>query len=278
MLNYGERDMYLPDVLRSECIRPGFALATKAAALREVAKLAKASFILNDISEEVVLQGLLGREELGSTGFGDGIAIPHCRLEGVKEFVVGFLTVPNGVDFDALDEEKSTILVFIIAPADESKEHVRVLSAVSQVLNIPGVVDELVAATTVEAARESFVRHVKDDVETKGHDSRNQLTLFIQEEDLFQPLLNVFASINTCSFVVVESQNATSYFASVPLFAGFWSDSHVGFSRIIVGAIEKGMTNEIIRQIERVTGCLDERDDVMLLVQNVFYASGALGE
>ena len=84
--------------------------------------------------------------------------------------------------------------------------------------------------------------------------------------------------IAVCSFVVIESQNAGSYLANVPLFAGFWSDSNVGFSRIIVGSIETKMTNEMIRQIERVTGALDERTDLMLLVQNVFFAAGSLGD
>jgi len=124
--------MKLADVLHKECIVVNAELSDKAEALRQVAGLAKKSNVLENVSEQEILVGLQGRESLGSTGVGKGIAIPHCRLKNVKDFVVGVVTVPSGVDFDALDAEKVRLIVFIIAPEVVSAKHVRLLSVISQ--------------------------------------------------------------------------------------------------------------------------------------------------
>jgi len=109
------------DLLRPECIKPGIEFPDKNAAIREIAILARKSLPLRDIDEEKIFQGLQQREKIGSTGFGNGIAIPHCRLDAVRDFVVGILTVPNGVDFEAMDGQKVHVIVFIVAPARESE-------------------------------------------------------------------------------------------------------------------------------------------------------------
>ena len=78
--------MKLVNVLREECIVAGAVLSDKASALKAVAEASEKCDLLKAISAETILKGLEHREELGTTGFGKGIAIPHCRLEGVREF------------------------------------------------------------------------------------------------------------------------------------------------------------------------------------------------
>ncbi|HHH75600.1 MAG TPA: hypothetical protein ENL03_01080, partial [Phycisphaerae bacterium] len=95
--------MTLFTALSAECIEAGASLSDKPSALRLVAKLAKASPASEGVSEAEIFAGLEQRESLGSTGFGGGIAIPHCRLDGVADFVVGLVSIPDGVDFDAMD-------------------------------------------------------------------------------------------------------------------------------------------------------------------------------
>ncbi len=268
--------MNLTGLLEVCCIAAGQSYANKDTALREIARIAKKNPILADVSEDEICQGLIDREELGSTGFGDGIAIPHCRLDNVPSFVVGLVTVPDGIAFDALDEEPVHLMVFIIGPTGGSKEHIRILSTVSQTLNIPGAKDEIIREPTAEAVLESFLRHVEDDVDVHDHESRNLFHLVVQNEEMFEPLVQAFASAESCSVTVVESQNAGTYLANLPLFAGFWGDGHVKFSKIILATVEKQMTNEMIRRIEQITGNLDDRTDIMLMVQPIFYASGTL--
>ncbi len=270
--------MKLAEIMRVECLAAHQEIPDKESALRAVARLAKNHPALEGVSEDEVYGGLAGREELGSTGFGDGIAIPHCRLEKVNDFAVGLITVPAGVDFEALDGEKVHLLVFIVGPAGESHDYIRVLSAISHTLGIPGAVAEIVAEPTPEAALESFLRHVQDEVDTHDHGSKNLFHLFIQNEELFQDLLQLFTGVESSGVMVIEAQNAAAYLTKLPLFTGLLSDKHLGFSRIIVAAVERKLSNEMIRQIERVTGKLDTREDIMLTVQQVFYTAGALGD
>ena len=79
--------MNLFDMLRPECILLDAKLGNKQEALGEIARLSKKSDILKNVGEEDILESLKQREELGSTGFGEGIAIPHCRLDTASDFV-----------------------------------------------------------------------------------------------------------------------------------------------------------------------------------------------
>lgn len=266
--------MNLVDVLRGECIQPNLPAAGKDEALAAIAGLAKKSPILAPVSEEALLEALKTREEMGSTAFGEGVAIPHCRLSGIDDFVVGVATSQEGVPFDAIDGKPVRLFVFIIAPERESNEHIRLLSAISQVLRIPGAMGEIQSATTPEAIQESFLRHTRDEVETKDHAGRNLVHLFVQNEEAFQDLLEIFASMDTCSVMVVEAEQSGTYLAKMPLFAGFWSDAERGFNRIIVAVVDKKLTNDTLRRIEAVVGSLDESREILVTVQEVFYAAG----
>jgi len=268
--------MNLFDMLRPECILLDAKLGNKQEALGEIARLSKKSDILKNVGEEDILESLKQREELGSTGFGEGIAIPHCRLDTASDFVVGIITVPSGVEFNAVDAKPVKLLVFIIAPARETNEHLRVLSAISHILRIPGSLDEFLAAESPQALWESFLRYARDSVDTREHSNKHLIHLFVQEENLFRKLLDAFADSQAISVTVIESKNTREYLSKMPLFAGLWSDSHVGFSRIIAAVAHKTMTNEIIRRIENVTGCLDDCKTVMVTIQEIFYAAGSL--
>ncbi len=268
--------MKLIDVLRKECVCVNAACHSKADLLQEVAKAAKASTILNEISEQVVLDGLTKRESLGSTGFGDGIAIPHCRLAGVSDFVIGIVTFPDGVEFDALDGKPVNLVIFIIAPEIESDKHVRLLSAISQTLMAPGIRKEMLAQKDPEGLYESFLRHTVSDINSTEQKGWSLIHAFVQDESKFKDVLQVLAGVESSSLVVMDAENTGAYLAKMPLFAGFWTDDNTKFCRIIVAVVEEGLTNETIRRIETITGDLAACDNAMVTVQPISYAAGSL--
>ncbi|MFH1689175.1 MAG: PTS sugar transporter subunit IIA [Candidatus Eisenbacteria bacterium] len=268
--------MNVLEVVRRECAAAGHAPSDKSAVLREVAELAAASPALAALSADEIERGLREREEIGTTGFGKGIAIPHCRLDGAAEFVVGIVSVPDGVGFDALDGEKVRLLVFIIGPAQESSDHIRVLSNISRVLSSSDTVDEMVAATSDEVLYESLVRHLRDEPRAAEGDRKSLFQVFVQDEDLFREILEILGATEPRFTAVLEAENANTYLAKVPLFAGLWSDSSRTFSRVIVSLVRKRMTNEIVRRIESVTGPLSKSDRVMVVVQDTFFSGGSL--
>jgi len=268
--------MKLIDVLKKECVVAGAQFNDKSEALREIVHLAKKSPILKDVPDEEILAGLKERESLGSTGFGKGIAIPHCRLKSTADFVAGLITIPSGVDFEALDGEKVKLIIFIIAPEEKSNEHLKLLSAISQTLLIPGAVKEILAESTSEAVCESFLRHTHADIDTKKQTTKVMFNVFIQDENIFRDILEKLTGIETGSLVVANTENAAAYLAKVPLFADFWRDKPSRFSKIITIIIDKGLSNETIRRIESITGNLNECTGVMVIAQDISYTAGSL--
>ena len=268
--------MKLVDVLRQECIVANVELRDKASAMRQIVQVAKNSPVLKDVEQKDILRGLEQREALGSTGFGKGIAIPHCRLNTVTDFVVGIITVPSGVDFEALDNEKVNLFIFIIAPEAKSNEHLKLLSAISQTLLIPGVIKEILAESTSEAVCESFLRHTHAEIDTKKQTTMCQFNVFVQDENIFRDILEKLAGIETSSLVVANTENVAAYLTKVPLFADFWRDNPSSFSKVIMAIIDKGLSNETIRRIESVTGDLNKCTGVVVTIYDICYAAGSL--
>ena len=268
--------MNVLDVVRRECTAARRAPADKAAVLTEVARLAAASSALSGVAVDEIEKGLREREEIGTTGFGKGIAIPHCRLEGAAEFAVGVVSVPDGVDFDSLDGEKVRLFVFIVGPAQESSDHIRVLSSISRVLSNGDAVTEMAAASSDEALYESFVRHLRDDPRPAKGEHKSLFQVFVQDEELFREILEIFGATEPRFTAVLEAENASTYLSKVPLFAGLWNDSQRTFSRVIVSLVRKRMTNEIVRRIESITGPLAKSDRVLVVVQDTFFSGGSL--
>ena len=268
--------MNLFDALRPECVAARLSPGNKQEALQEIVRIARRCPLLDHVSADDLLHALIDREKLGSTGFGKGIAIPHCRMDVVREFVIGLASIPAGVPFDALDGEDVTLMAFIIAPAMESNVHVRLLSGISQVLMIPGSADEMVRAPADEALVESFLRHVRDKVDTSEENDYCLLHVFVQNEGFFKDIVRVFGATQTSSAVILDAENSSAYLYRMPMFAGFWSDNPRSFSRLIVALVAKPMANETIRQIEEVTGSLKSCQGVLVTVQDLHFCAGSL--
>ena len=268
--------MKLSEVLRPECIAAGLEVADKEGALREVAQLAKRCSLLETVDAETLVKGLKDRENLGSTGFGNGIAIPHCRLEGVPDFVVGAMTVPSGVGFDASDGQDIRIIAFIVGPSGEAAPHLRILSALSLALSAPGVRERMIAARTPQDLLECLVPGASEDIDLKRYAKKRLFYVVVQEESLFERILGAFESLDSASITVLDGNNAGEYLAKVPLFAGLFSNGYAGFNRLIMAVVGKEMTNEAVRRIESVTGHLEHCENVLVTVQDVFYAAGTL--
>jgi mannitol/fructose-specific phosphotransferase system IIA component (Ntr-type) len=81
---------------------------------------------------EQLFQKLWEREQLGSTGIGGGVAIPHCKLAGLAAGVVAVGTVPEGIDFGAVDGRPVYLFFLVISPASAPGEHLQVLAAISR--------------------------------------------------------------------------------------------------------------------------------------------------
>lgn len=85
-----------------------------------------------ELSPNTVVKELNAREKLGSTGLGGGIAIPHTRLEGLTTPCGCLITLADGIDFDAPDEQKVDIVFALLVPSEACDEHLQILAALAK--------------------------------------------------------------------------------------------------------------------------------------------------
>ncbi len=140
--------MKIRDLLAVESIELNGAASNKQDALDKMVNLMAKSGKINDV--ETYRKGVYAREEEGSTGIGEGIAIPHCKSNAVSRPGLAAMVVKNGVDFDALDGEKVTLIFLIAAPNTEDNVHLDVLSKLSVLLMDEQFTNGLKNAKTVE--------------------------------------------------------------------------------------------------------------------------------
>jgi len=84
--------------------------------------------------KKILLKSVLEREKLGSTGIGGGVAIPHAKTEAVKNFVLAFGRKNEGVDFGALDGEKTYLFFVFASPKNEVENHLKILAEISRLV------------------------------------------------------------------------------------------------------------------------------------------------
>ncbi len=97
-------------------------------------------------SVEELLQVLLDREKLGSTGIGEGIAIPHGRLKKIKKFFISFGRSVKGVDFDSIDRKPSQLFFLVMAPENSAVDNLKLLSRIVTLLKEPSFKKRLMEA------------------------------------------------------------------------------------------------------------------------------------
>ncbi|MEE9122352.1 MAG: PTS sugar transporter subunit IIA [Syntrophobacteria bacterium] len=140
--------MKMLDILDRECIIPELSSRTKKEVLEELA-----GALLNckaDLDKEALVEVLLEREQLGSTGIGDGIAIPHGKVPDLDELIVSFGRSTPGVAFDSMDGRPTHLFFLLIAPENSAGVHLRALAKISRLLKSAHFRQRLLEAGTEE--------------------------------------------------------------------------------------------------------------------------------
>ncbi|RBO82548.1 PTS sugar transporter subunit IIA [Marinomonas aquiplantarum] len=105
---------------------------------------------------EAVYDALLGREKLGSTGIGNGIAIPHCRLESANHTAIVVMSLQTPIDFDSIDKQPVDLIFALIVPPNECDLHLSTLAQIAELAQSPEALSKLRAAETNEDLYTSF--------------------------------------------------------------------------------------------------------------------------
>ncbi len=148
----------LTDLLRGDLILPDLQARDKAGVVRELAAQVHAVGRVRDADE--LVRVLMEREAMGSTGIGDGVAIPHGKLHALGEVVLAFGRSHRGIDYQSLDDKPAHLFFLLVTPEDSPGEHLKMLARVSRILKNPVLREQL---RTVPDGRELYRLILEED-------------------------------------------------------------------------------------------------------------------
>ncbi|MEO1550039.1 MAG: PTS sugar transporter subunit IIA [Pseudomonadota bacterium] len=140
--------MDLKDILSLEAIRAGVKVQSKKRLLQDIAEHAAACYGLDP---DAVCAALTERENLGPTGVGHGVAIPHARLGEVQQVCGLFTSLDVPVDFTAVDRKPVDLVFTLLAPKGAGAEHLKALARVSRTLRNPSICEKLRSTSDTNA-------------------------------------------------------------------------------------------------------------------------------
>ena len=141
-------DAVLPDAVLPDAVLPQLRAGNKKQILQELAR--KAAEVTGR-GEAAIFETLMERERLGSTGIGQGIAIPHGKMEGLTRVYSVFARLEKPVAFDAIDEQPVDLVFLLLAPSDAGADHLKALAKVSRLLRNGVVCDKIRGSSTTDA-------------------------------------------------------------------------------------------------------------------------------
>ena len=116
-----------------------------------LSQIAQAAADLTGLSVQEIEQALMAREQLGSTGVGNGVAIPHGKIKGLDRIVALFVKLDTPIAFDAVDDEPVDLVFLLLAPEDATAAHLKALAKATRLLRDETARQELRGADTAEA-------------------------------------------------------------------------------------------------------------------------------
>ncbi len=139
--------MEISDLLKPEAVVAHLKAGNKKQALQELSKYAAE---ITGVNERRIFETLLERERLGTTGVGNGIAIPHGKLPDFKRMYGVFARVDKPLDFEAIDEQPVDLIFLLLAPEGAGADHLKALARVSRLLRDPVMCEKLRGAESAD--------------------------------------------------------------------------------------------------------------------------------
>ena len=247
--------MDFKNIIDETCLTTALAAADKEEALRKLADLACKSALLKDVPAESIYQKLKEREDQGSTGFGKEIAIPHARIDGMKDFLLFIAVAPRGVKFEAMDKKKVKIFFVILGPPEMANTHLKILATISRSIVHTTILNEMINARTTHALLESFLKSMSlleaKDVGKKTKMKLMFIILFI--EDYLYDILELFIQEGIEGATISDSFGVGEYMYNVPIFAHFISfmKEDKNRSKTIMVMLPEDKVDTLVRESKR---------------------------
>lgn len=270
--------MALGEILDQRRCTVALQAKTKPECLEELAELMAATGL--GVPRDALLAALREREALGSTGFENGVAIPHARLPGDVPFALGVAVSPGGVDYASADGARSTLFFVLVGPEESSTEYLRYLAHISRLGLNRTAREDLRAAPTrsaLYAAVGSYLTPVTPAAAAAGG-GRKLLIITLHELRLLDDVAAMLLEHGIHGATITESTGVKNVRSHVPLFGhflNFLGDRHEA-SRTIMAVVEAREVKPLVAELEQITGDLDTHRGAAVLAVDLWYGKGSL--
>jgi PTS system nitrogen regulatory IIA component len=140
--------MHLSEFLDFDAIKPALSAGNKRSLLNQLANIAAGRL---DLPASDILDTISEREKLGSTGFGQGVAIPHGKVDGLNQIYGLFVRLAEPVGYKAIDRKPVDLVFLLLSPADAGAEHLKALAAISRVIRNAPTLEKMRGARSRDA-------------------------------------------------------------------------------------------------------------------------------
>lgn len=154
--------MQISDLIGSDMIVPNLHVSSKKQALQE---LSKKMASMTELEERAIFDVLLERERLGTTGVGNGVAIPHGRFKDISKLYGLFAKLDKPINFDAIDEQPVDLIFLLLAPESAGADHLKALAQVSRMMRNKDICSKMRGIKDKEALFALFLNQEKLDEE-----------------------------------------------------------------------------------------------------------------
>lgn len=147
--------MKISEVMERNIIIPYLKSENKKHVIKELADKVSAEY--PGINNDKLVEVLLEREKLCSTALDSGVAIPHAKLSGISDIIIGFGRSKKGIDFDSLDTKTTHFFILLIAPENTAGRHIELLARISMIFKNPDFRSRLMKAESSEEIHEHII-------------------------------------------------------------------------------------------------------------------------
>ncbi len=256
-----------------------FSAKSKDDALKKLAQLACKSKALKSTDWHTIYDKILAREKQGTTGFGNEIAIPHARIEGLEEFLICIAVAPKGIDFDSMDKKKVKVLILLLGPQEMIDDHLKVLALISRTLSKTNAKQELLYSVSAPVLVETFLRNTRVlERKASAGEKMKALVIILYFDDLLYDILEFFIEEGIEGATVIESFGMGEFISNIPIFADFigFMRENKNHSKTILTLIPESRSDEIVAGIEEITGDLDKKQGAMVMLLDVGFFKGTM--
>ncbi len=267
--------MDILNILNDKSCTTNLIAKDKEDSLKKLANLISKS--VSNVSENEIYSALLVREKIGSTGFEDGIAIPHAKMKGLSEFAMSITVSRKGIDFKSIDGKKSHIFFTVIGPEEDTEGHLQILAQISRISRNHNARKEIMNSHSPVALKEAFIRYTGV-VESKIDGKNKLLIIVLYEKRFFEDIINLFLERGIYGANVLESTGVKDILSNIPLFSSFldFLGERKDVSKTIMAIVNESEVSSIVEGVEEIMGDLDKHTGAMILALDIFFLKGTM--